>query len=230
MSERFGFPVPDWQRCPEPDFRTLAGAHVQLERLSVGEHATELHAANIVDDAIWDYLPYGPFLDQASYAAWVEAVAEKSDPYFMAIRPSATGGACGVASLLRIEPDVGVIEAGHLNFAPALQRTAAATEALFLLIDWAFDAGYRRFEWKCDALNMPSRRAAERLGFQFEGIFRQATIYKGRNRDTAWFSIIDTEWPALRRAYVDWLDAPNFDAEGRQRAPLSACIAQQTGG
>ena len=135
--------------------------------------------------------------------------------------PRAGGRAEGVASYLRITPAVGSIEVGHICLSPRLQATVAATEAMFLMMDWAFASGYRRYEWKCDALNLPSRRAAERFGFSYEGTFRQATIYKGRNRDTAWFAMVDRDWPGLQRAYRTWLDPANFDAAGRQRQRLS---------
>jgi len=139
---------------------------------------------------------------------------------FYAVREKNSGRAQGVLSFLRIAPEAGSIEVGHINYAPILQRTPAATEAIFLLADWLFGAGYRRFEWKCDALNMPSRRAAQRFGFSYEGVFRQAAVVKGRNRDTAWFAMIDKEWPAMRSAYETWLAPSNFDANGKQRERL----------
>jgi len=144
---------------------------------------------------------------------------------------SRSGRAVGMASYLRIEPSIGVIEVGHINYAPRLQRTVAATEAMFLMMSRVFDElGYRRYEWKCDALNAPSLRAAERFGFTFEGVFRQATMYRGRNRDSAWFSVIDREWPALKAAYGAWLDDSNFDGQGRQRESLTAIIARHRQG
>ena len=144
-----------------------------------------------------------------------------ADPMFYVLRDMATGQCGGVASYLRITPEAGSIEVGHICLAPEIAQSLAWTEAMFLMLQWAFDAGYRRYEWKCNALNMPSRRAAQRLGFSFEGIFRQATVAKGRNRDTAWFSVIDSEWPALREAFVAWLAPSNFDSRGRQRERLS---------
>jgi len=149
-------------------------------------------------------------------------MAAGSDPLFYAITDLDSGHLGGVASYLRITPQAGTIEVGHINFAASLQRTRAATEAIFLLIQWAFEAGYRRFEWKCDALNMPSRRAAQRFGLSYEGVFRQATVVKGRNRDTAWFAAIDAEWPALKEAFTLWLDPSNFDAQGQQRESLGS--------
>lgn len=217
----FGAAVPDWKAPPRPDGRPLEGRQVRLERLDADTHAADLHRAFSADDAIWDYLPYGPFSSASGYHRWVKDTATGPDPMFMALRDTATGRCGGVASYLRIAPDSGSIEVGHICLAPEMQRSRAATEAMFLLMQWAFDAGYRRYEWKCDALNLPSRRAAQRLGFSYEGIFRQATIVKGRNRDTAWFAVIDKEWPGLREAYRTWLAPANFDARGRQRERLS---------
>lgn len=218
---RFGAPVTGWQPPARPGPAAIEGRYVRLERLDPARHAAELHAANRADDTIWDYLPYGPFVDLAGYRAWAEAMATREDPFFYALIDRATGRAAGVASYLRIEPAAGSIEVGHINLAPALQKSRAATEAISLMIGWAFDAGYRRFEWKCDALNLPSRRAAERYGLSFEGVFRQATVVKGRNRDTAWFAAIDREWPALQAAFGAWLAPENFDAAGRQKKSLA---------
>lgn len=211
-----------WTAPRRPDAETLDGRHVRLERLDADRHAGELHRANSKSDAIWDFLPYGPFASAAGYHRWVRDMAAGSDPLFYAIKPLETGRFSGVASYLRIAPDAGSIEVGHINFSPELQRTVAATEAIYLMMKWVFEAGYRRFEWKCDARNMASRRAAQRLGFSYEGIFRQAAIVKGRNRDTAWFACIDAEWPALKEAFEAWLAPSNFDAAGRQRETLGA--------
>ncbi|MBF9031423.1 GNAT family N-acetyltransferase [Rhodobacterales bacterium HKCCE3408] len=219
--DRLGRPVPGFVTPPRPDGATLTGRYARLERLST-DHAAALHAANAEDDAIWDYLPYGPFTDEADYRAWVASVESGTDPLFYTIFDLETGRPGGVASYLRIAPEAGSIEVGHINLSPRLQRTRAATEAMFLMMQWAYEAGYRRYEWKCNALNLPSRRAAERLGFSYEGVFRQAGIAKGRNRDTAWFASIDGEWPKLEAAFTRWLDPENFDAGGRQRVSLSA--------
>lgn len=212
----------NWTPPPAPDGTSLIGRYARLERLDADRHAADLHRAFSVDDAIWDYLPYGPFSSSAQLHRWAREMAAGNDPLFYAITDLDTGHVGGVASYLRITPQAGSIEVGHINFAPSLQRTRAATEAIFLLIQWAFEAGYRRFEWKCDALNMPSRRAAQRLGLSYEGIFRQATVVKGRNRDTAWFAAIDAEWTALKEAFSFWLDPANFDVEGRQRESLGS--------
>jgi RimJ/RimL family protein N-acetyltransferase len=172
------------------------------------------------EDRIWTYLPYGPFASVRAMTEWAERTCRGDDPMFHTIR-DATGHPVGLASYLRIDPGNGSVEVGHINFAPALQRTPAATEAMFLMMCRVFDTlGYRRYEWKCDSLNAGSVRAANRLGFQYEGTFRQATHYKGRNRDTAWFSIIDKDWPAVKAAFVAWLDPSNFDADGQQRQRL----------
>jgi RimJ/RimL family protein N-acetyltransferase len=203
----------------------MEGRFVRLERLDPARHAADLHAANTVSDAIWDYLPYGPFENLAGYRSWAADMAGRNDPFFYALCDRATGRAGGVASYLRISPAAGSIEVGHIALAPVLQRSPAATEAMALMMGWAFSAGYRRYEWKCDALNLASRRAAARLGLSYEGTFRQAAVVKGRNRDTAWFAAIDAEWPRLSAAFNDWLAPANFDGAGRQRLSLSALTA-----
>jgi RimJ/RimL family protein N-acetyltransferase len=151
---------------------------------------------------------------------WINATCEGDDPLFYAIVDLKNGQALGVASYLRIQPNVGVIEVGHINFSPMLQQTTAATEAMYLMMKNAFDLGYRRYEWKCDNLNLGSKAAAKRLGFSYDGLFKQATIYKNRNRDTAWFSILDSDWPSLREGYLTWLSGNNFDAGGAQKSKL----------
>lgn len=216
-----GTPVPNWAPPPWPDRQAMEGRWARLERLDPARHCPDLFAANRESDAIWDYLPYGPFGTLPAYRAWADDMAGRDDPRFYAILDKAAGRFCGVASYLRIAPEAGSIEVGHINLAPALQRTPAATDAMFLMMGWAFDAGYRRYEWKCNALNLGSRRAAERLGLSYEGVFRQAGVVKGCNRDTAWFAAIDAEWPALRAASETWLDPENFDAAMRQRQRLS---------
>lgn len=226
MSERrFGEPVPDWTPPPMPGPAVLEGRWAQLERLDPERHGAEVQAAYGSPGMVWDYMPYGPFGTEADWRGWAEGMAGKDDPFFYAIRDLRTGRAAGAAAFLRIAPEAGSIEVGHIALAPGLQRTPAATEAMALMMGWAFGAGYRRYEWKCDALNRPSRRAAQRLGLSYEGVFRQAAVVKGRNRDTAWFAAIDREWPALRAAFEEWLDPANFDAEGRQRVALSALTA-----
>ncbi len=174
---------------------------------------------------MWDYMPYGPFEDASAFQAWLRERATLDDPYVYAV-VAPDGHAIGIAALMAIRPDMGVIEVGHIAYAPGLQRTPLGTEAQYLLARYAFDTlGYRRYEWKCNALNAASRRAAQRYGFTFEGMFRQHMIVKGKNRDTAWFSIIDTEWPDRRAAFERWLAPANFDADGRQKASLASFMA-----
>ena len=212
----------NWTPPPHPPAGlSLIGKHIRLDPMEADDHAADLFAAFSGHDALWDYMPYGPFSSASAYHRWVKDHQGREDPVFFALTDIPSGHAVGVASYLRIAPDQGSIEVGHICLAPALQRTPAATEAMFLMMDWAFAAGYRRYEWKCNALNMPSRRAAQRLGFSFEGIFRNHLVVKGRNRDTAWFSVIDSEWPALREAFAAWLAPANFDASGKQRERLS---------
>jgi len=197
----------------------MEGRHARLEPLSPG-HAAGLFAAFEGAPQVWTWMPIGPFEAPADYAAWVEPAARTDDPLHFAVR-MADGRLGGTLSYLRIAPGAGSIEIGWIVFSPLLQRTLAATEAVYLMMQAAFDAGYRRVEWKCDARNLASRRAAQRFGLSWEGVFRQAAVVKGRNRDTAWFAAIDAEWPALREAYEAWRDPANFDGGGRQRSRLS---------
>jgi RimJ/RimL family protein N-acetyltransferase len=201
----------------------MEGIYCRLEALSAERHGDELFSANTLDGEgrMWTYLPYGPFQTPESYAAWLQQYHDSGDPAFFAIIDKSRGQAVGVACYMRIEPVHGNIEVAHLAYSPLLQRTTAATEAMYLMMKRVFDLGYRRYEWKCNALNSASRAAAQRLGFSFEGIFRQAAVIKGRSRDTAWYSIIDEEWPALQRAYLQWLAPANFDEQGRQRQSLA---------
>lgn len=223
LTERDTQPVgPDvrrWTTRSAPQNNPIEGRHARVERLDPERHARDLYEANAgdTDGRNWTYLFDEKPATSEAYRAWAEKAASTSDPFFHAIIDLATGRACGVAALMRIDRANGVIEVGHINFSPRLQRTRAATESIFLLMRRAFDElGYRRFEWKCDSLNAPSRAAALRFGFSFEGIFRQAVIYKGRSRDTAWYSIIDKEWPAVKAAFERWLDPANFRADGGQ--------------
>ena len=229
MPKQFGAPLPHWTPPQPPLGEVLTGAFVQLERMNPARHGADLHRAYLGHDGLWDYLPYGPFATPADYIRWAQGTACGDDPLFYVLRNRATGLCGGVASYLRITPASGSIEVGHINLSPEIAGSRMATEAMFLMMDWAFGAGYRRYEWKCDALNLPSRRAAQRLGFSFEGIFRQATVYRQRNRDTAWFSIIDAEWPSLRAAYQTWLNPANFDATERQKVSLAALTGSLRG-
>jgi RimJ/RimL family protein N-acetyltransferase len=228
---RFGDPigveVPGWSRRPWPPRTPMVGIYGLVEPVDPDRHAADLHAANSLDPngRNWTYLSRDGFADLEAYRDWLMTMTQADDPVLHAIVDASTGKAVGVAAYMRIDPEMGAIEVGNLNFSPLLQRTRLATEAMFLMMRRAFDElGYRRYEWKCDSLNAPSRRAAERLGFSFEGIFRQAIVYKGRNRDTAWFSIVDREWPALRGAFEQWLSTTNFDESGRQRRRLADLI------
>ena len=202
----------------------MVGRFCRVEPLDPARHAADLFAANGLDKdgRNWTYLFQEPFADLGSYRQWLEQVAKADDPLFHTIVDLKTGKAVGVATYMRIDRANGVIEVGNINYSPLLQRTPAATEAMFLMMARVFDElGYRRYEWKCDALNAASRAAAQRLGLSFEGIFRQAAVYKGRNRDTAWYAAIDSEWAALRQAFLAWLAPANFDSAGQQRTRLS---------
>ncbi|GAA1578262.1 GNAT family N-acetyltransferase [Leucobacter aridicollis] len=209
--------------APTPDRVTLVGTHCRLEPLDPAAHAAGLFAAFAAapDGRDWTYMPVGPFASEEDYRAWAEAAAHAQDPLQFTVVSTATEEPLGTLALLRQDPKNAVVEVGFVAFSRGMQRSAVSTEAHFLLMQYVFDAlGYRRYEWKCDALNEPSKRAAERLGFTFEGTFRQATVYKGRSRDTSWFSILDTEWAALRAEFVRWLGPENFDEGGVQRTPL----------
>ncbi len=225
LGQPIGPPVDGWTPRPLPARTAMQGRFCRLEALDPDRHAAELFAANSEDreGRMWTYLPWGPFADFATYLANSRAVAANAERPTFAILDMATGKAVGVASYLNIKPAPGSIEVGALAYSPALQRRPAATEAMFLMMRRAFDeCGYRRYEWKTNSHNAASRAAALRLGFRFEGIFRQADVVKGHNRDTAWFAMTDGDWPALKAAFSRWLDPANFDAEGRQRVSLSA--------
>lgn len=223
LGQPIGFAVPEWKPAVRPMHKVLTGRFCSLEPLDAARHAADLFSANALDDEgrNWTYLPYGPFDSLMSYSNWVEQFSSTTDPLFFAIVSNKTGKAVGVASYLRIDPANGSIEVGHLNFSPLMQKTPIATAAMWLMMREAFSLGFRRYEWKCNALNLPSRSAAQRLGLSFEGVFRQAAIIKGRNRDTAWYAAIDSEWPALDEAFRKWLSPDNFDGEGRQLVSLS---------
>jgi len=234
LGQPIGPAVAGWTPPVRPPDTPMLGRFCRVEPLDLKRHAADLYAANRTDadERMWTYLAYGPFDSLDRYVATMEQLSSAGDPFFHAIVDSATEKAVGVASYLRIDLPNGVIEVGHIAYSPLLQRTPAATEAMYLMMQRVFTLGYRRYEWKCDALNAPSRAAAQRLGFSFEGVFRQATVYKGRNRNTAWYAIIDQEWPALQAAFVRWLDPANFDDAGRQRLRLSdltASVVKQNG-
>jgi len=235
LGQPIGEPVPGWAPRPPPAARTLSGRWCRLEPLDPDRHQEDLYRANHLDEQghMWTYLPYGPFADRDAYRRWLDQAAGGQDPLFFAIVAGEPARAAGVAAFLRAKPAGGSIEVGHLAFSPALQRTTTATEAMALMMANAFDdLGYRRYEWKCDALNAPSRRAALRLGFVYEGTFRQATVVRGRNRDTAWFSVTDAEWPRVKEAFRRWLEPANFNPDGRQFVSLSTLTrpGHQAGG
>lgn len=213
-----------WQPRPVPDQRVLQGRFVRLEALAVARHGDDLwRALQGPDPALWDYLPYGPFSERSQFDAWLTNNTERRDPLFYAVIDQASSRALGVFSYLNIVAQDGCIEIGHVAFGAPMQRTAGATEAIYLLARHAFDdLGYRRLEWKCNAANTRSVRAAERFGFIYEGLFRQHRVIKGKNRDTAWFSIIDGQWPRCRDAFQCWLATENFDQQGQQRQRLQA--------
>jgi RimJ/RimL family protein N-acetyltransferase len=210
-------------RTPEPV--VLDGRYGRVERLDPARHGATLWDLLRQHDEVWTYMAYGPFADAAEFSAWLDQRVRLADPYSYAVVDGATGGALGIVTLMEIRPAMRVIEVGNIVYSPTLQHTALATEVQYLVARHAFETlGYRRYEWKCDALNAASRRAALRLGFTFEGTFRQHMIVKGRSRDTAWFAMLDTEWPARKRAFERWLAPDNFDPEGRQRQRLSAMM------
>ena len=236
MSERhneygqpIGFEIADWKPRPPPPRTAMTGRWCRVEPVNVERDARALYDAyrGAPDGRDWTYLFVGPFDDFDAYREHLQRMAQTSDPLHHTIVDLATGKAVGTAALMRIDPAHGVIEVGHIAYSPLLKQTPAGTEAMFLLMRRVFDElGYRRYEWKCDSLNAPSRAAALRYGFQFEGIFRQAIVYKNRNRDTAWFSMLDREWPAVRHGFEQWLEPGNFAANGRQRRRLFDCIAR----
>ncbi len=222
---KLGELVADWVPPEQPSSIKLIGRFALLTRLSAQEHAADLYQAFRGHDTIWDYMPVGPFISSGQFFKWVSDITASDDVIFFAIRDLATGQLGGVASFLRIAPNQGSIEVGNIAFSPKLQKTTVATEAMYLMMKWAFEAGYRRYEWKCNALNHPSRCAAQRLGFSFEGVFRQALVVKGRNRDTAWFAMIDKDWPALKEAFEAWLSQKNFTQDGEQKERLGDLTA-----
>jgi RimJ/RimL family protein N-acetyltransferase len=208
--------------APRPGPVKLAGQYGSVVRLDARRDAGSLWQALRSDDGVWTYMSYGPFAAESQFADWLAERETLNDPYSYAVLDR-DGGAVGIATLMSIRPDMRVIEVGNILYSPALQRTPLGTEVQYLLARYAIETlGYRRYEWKCDSLNAPSRRAAARYGFIFEGIFRQHMIIKGRNRDTAWFAMIDSEWPKRRANFERWLVPENFDSEGRQKVSLAA--------
>lgn len=223
-TQPIGEALPAWTPRQCPPATSMNGRYCIVEPLSVDAHGNALFEVLCTPEAKsgWTYQRDEQPEDRDAFVRWLDANAASQDPMFHAIIDRETGKAVGVASFMRMDFANGVIEVGHIHYAPVMRRTLAGTEAMFLMMRRAFDElGYRRYEWKCDSLNAPSRRAAVRYGFTFEGIFRQAVIYKKRNRDTAWFAIIDRDWPAIKHAFEQWLDPANFDASGRQKRTLA---------
>ena len=234
-SDEYGQPIgpalPGWTCRPLPSGTPLSGRYCRLEKLSAEAHAAELYAAHsqAADDRHWSFLVIGPFPTFADFAAYTREVELSKDELHFAVLELGSGRAVGSAALMRVDAANGAMEVGFVHYAPCLQRGRAGTEAQFLLMRRCFDElGYRRYEWKCDSLNAASRRAALRLGFQYEGCFRQAVVYKGRSRDTAWYAVIDADWPGLSAAFQRWLDDANFDAAGRQLRSLAGIRAELT--
>jgi RimJ/RimL family protein N-acetyltransferase len=223
LGQPIGDPLPGWTAPSTPARAPMAGQYSRLEPAHE-RFVPELYeaAAHDRDGRTWTYLPYGPLASEAEYGQWFATTCLGDDPLFFVIVDLALGRAVGQASYMNITPKGGSIEVGHVYFSPLAARTRIATEAMYLMMRRAFEAGYRRYEWKCDALNAPSRAAAERFGFTSEGIFRQAIVTKGRNRDTAWYAAIDSEWPRLSAAFEGWLAPENFDASGQQRRSLAS--------
>lgn len=224
--QRVGMPVPGWRPVQRPQRLVIEGRYCRLVPLEPELHAADLFELTCVegDESTWTYMHYGPFSSLESFRTWMTDYCRTGDRLFYAIVGCRDGRPKGFACYHRIDPDNGSIEVGNVYYGPSLRRTAAATEAMYLMMFEAFYMGYRRYEWKLDALNIPSHKAARRFGFTFEGTFRQGHVYKGRNRDISWYSMLDSEWNWLQRAYEEWLDPHNFDNRGKQRSKLEECI------
>lgn len=230
MTDRpLGPQLADWRAPARPGPDVITGRYVRLERLDPARHADAIFAATCADDAVWDYMSNGPFHNAAALRDWM-AQAVASDAVFYAFLHPETAKPFGYASFMRIDAANGVLEIGNVVISGGAQRSRAASEALMAMITWAFHAGYRRVEWKCNTLNAPSRRAARRYGFAFEGIFRRHMIIKSRSRDTAWFAMTDADWPAISAAYEAWLQPANFAGDGQQRTSLSSLTAEPVAG
>lgn len=230
LGHPIGFPLPEWSPRPQPPRTEMVGRYCRIELLDPEKHGDQLYAADMLDadGANWTYLFQDLPTDRSEYQKYLETIAASTDPLFHTIVDAESGEAVGMAALMRIDPTNGVIEVGNIRYSPRLQRKPAATEAMYLFMKRVFDElGYRRYEWKCDSLNAPSKSAAQRLGFVYEGEFRQAVIYKGRNRDTSWFAMIDHEWPALKAAYEAWLAPENFTVDGQQKQRLNDLITSE---
>jgi len=232
FGQPLGRSVEGWAGASEPNRESIEGRRCRLETLNADKHAAGLHAAysESPDGRSWTYLPYGPFDSEEAYTEFVRGILTLTDTYFFTIIDSTSGAPMGVASYLRVTASMGTIEVGHLSYAPVLQQTPTSTEAMYLMMKRVFDEwGYRRYEWKCHSLNAPSCAAAKRLGFRFDGLFRNHVVAKGRNRDTAWYSITIEEWPAIREAMESWLEPANFDESGRQKTRLTDLMPDSAG-
>lgn len=228
FEQLIGEALPGWTPPVWPSRKPMEGRFCRIEPLVVECHLEDVFKAfsEDSDGKLWTYMPVGPFRTIEELHYWMVPACKTDDPLFHALIELRTGKAVGMAAYWRIKPALGVIEVGSISYSPRLQRTAMATEVMFLLMNRVFtELAYRRYEWKCDSLNAASRRAAERYGFTYDGLFKQAMVYKGRNRDTAWYSMIDSDWPAIKRAYVSWLDVGNFDENGQQKRKLQELIA-----
>jgi RimJ/RimL family protein N-acetyltransferase len=223
QGQEVGHPIPDWTIPEMPPRDTLIGRYCRVEPLHIAKHADDLHAAFSVgtSGADWSYLPYGPFDSLAAFESWLSETCFSNEPIFFAIIDLVSGKAVGMASYLNINRVYGTIEVGHVHFSPLLQRSRVATEAMYLMMGHAFGTGYRRYEWKCNAFNARSRKAAIRFGFSYEGVFRNHMVVRGHNRDSAWYACVDGEWPQLKTAYETWLDDANFNAAGQQVRSLA---------
>ena len=221
---KLGKILKNFKTPPLPINILLEGNYVKIEALNAEKHVDDLYCANSLDKECinWTYLPYGPFLDIKKYFKWLKIQEKSKDPIFYTILRKSDNKSVGIASYLRIKPNYGSIEVGHINYSPLLQCTTEGTEAMYLMMKWVFENGYRRYEWKCNALNLKSRNAAQRLGFSYEGVFIQMMIVNNRNRDTAWFSVIDREWKDLDDCFQQFLSKNNFYKNGKQRISLSS--------
>ncbi|ALS02431.1 GNAT family acetyltransferase [Enterococcus silesiacus] len=229
-NQPIGSPVSDWSTREYPSKNMLEGMYCRLEKVESSKHVEALYQVYGPESKAknWTYLPLNPFESKVAFLSYLETISRSQDPFHYAIIDKASGKALGTLALMRINAEQGSIEVGFVIYSDALKKTRIATEAQYLLACYALDdLGYRRYEWKCDALNEPSRKAALRLGFTFEGIFRNALVYKGRNRDTAWFSIIDSEWPQVKMRVESWLEPTNFTAEGEQKRRLHEFLVQK---
>ncbi len=233
LGQPIGDEVAGWTGVDWPSRTSMEGRFCRIEPLATEHHLSDLFEAysDDADGKLWTYMVDGPFRSIDDLRKWMEPASASDDPFFHAVVDLATGKAVGMAAYMRIKPQIGVIEVGSISYSTRLQRTPMATEVMFLMMRRVFnELGYRRYEWKCDSLNAASRRAAERLGFTFDGLFGQAIVYKGRNRDTAWYSILDCDWPPIEKAYVNWLNAANFDEDGQQKRKLQELIAAEQEG